>query len=76
MLRVNVHRPPGDDRVPVILFAHPYGKDDLPAFTASGRPKLSFRYRIMRQTGPWSSPRSPPGRGPIRCGGWGRDTRW
>ncbi|MFC9795613.1 CocE/NonD family hydrolase [Streptomyces sp. NPDC127584] len=52
VLRVNVHRPPGDDRVPVILFAHPYGKDDLPAFTASGRPKLSFRYRIMRQTGP------------------------
>ncbi|MFB6628491.1 CocE/NonD family hydrolase [Streptomyces sp. NPDC056362] len=52
VLRVNVHRPPDAAPVPVILFAHPYGKDDLPALTASGRPKLSFRYRIMRQTGP------------------------
>ncbi|MFD8988166.1 CocE/NonD family hydrolase [Streptomyces goshikiensis] len=52
VLRVNVHRPPDGAPVPVILFAHPYGKDDLPEFTASGRPKLSFRYRVMRQTGP------------------------
>ncbi|WP_189829340.1 CocE/NonD family hydrolase, partial [Streptomyces subrutilus] len=52
VLRVNVYRPPDDTPVPVILFAHPYGKDDLPEFTASGRPKLSFRYRAMRQTGP------------------------
>ncbi|MEV7173997.1 CocE/NonD family hydrolase [Streptomyces sp. NPDC093224] len=52
VLRVNVHRPPDGVPAPVILFAHPYGKDDLPEFTASGRPKLSFRYRVMRQTGP------------------------
>ncbi|MEU9804234.1 CocE/NonD family hydrolase [Streptomyces sp. NPDC051000] len=52
VLRVNVYRPPDDTPVPVILFAHPYGKDDLPEFTASGRPKLSFRYRVMRQSGP------------------------
>ncbi|MFF0216085.1 CocE/NonD family hydrolase [Streptomyces vinaceus] len=52
VLRVNVYRPPDDTPVPVLLFAHPYGKDDLPELTASGRPKLSFRYRILRQTGP------------------------
>ncbi|MEU9421122.1 CocE/NonD family hydrolase [Streptomyces sp. NPDC048272] len=27
VLRVNVYRPPDDTPVPVILFAHPYGKD-------------------------------------------------
>src|SRR3954462_1231828 len=29
-LRVNVYRPPGDGPFPVILSAHPYGKDVLP----------------------------------------------
>ncbi|MFE4539988.1 CocE/NonD family hydrolase [Streptomyces scopuliridis] len=52
VLRVNVYRPRGTDSVPVILAAHPYGKDDLPRFTASGRSKVSFRYRILRQTDP------------------------
>src|ERR1700712_1168825 len=31
VLRVNVFRPPGDAAVPVILSAHPYGKDRLPS---------------------------------------------
>ncbi|MDT0438217.1 MULTISPECIES: CocE/NonD family hydrolase [Streptomyces] len=52
VLRVNVYRPPDGAPAPVILVAHPYGKDDLPRFTASGRARLSFRYRVLRQTGP------------------------
>ncbi|QGH70153.1 CocE/NonD family hydrolase [Pseudactinotalea sp. HY158] len=30
VLRVNVYRPPGEERLPVLLSAHPYGKDRLP----------------------------------------------
>jgi predicted acyl esterase len=52
VLRVNVHRPPGRQPVPVIMCAHPYGKDKLPAFTRTGRWKVSPQYRILRQTGP------------------------
>lgn len=52
VLRVNVHRPPGDAPVPVLLCAHPYGKDRLPRAAGNGRWKVSFQYRILRQTGP------------------------
>lgn len=54
VLRVNVHRPPGDEPVPVLLCAHPYGKDDLPTRTRRGRWRFSFQYRVLRQTGPVS----------------------
>ena len=37
LLRVNVFRPQGDGPFPVILSAHPYGKDKIPRNTRSGR---------------------------------------
>src|SRR5689334_13205809 len=49
VLRVNVHRPPGGGSFPVVLCAHPYGKDRLPALRGR-RPKVSFQYRALRQT--------------------------
>lgn len=51
-LRVNVYRPAGDGPFPVLLCAHPYGKDaSLPRRTRRGwRP--DFQYRIMRQPAP------------------------
>ena len=52
VLRVNVHRPPGDGPFPVLLCAHPYGKDALPTRTRRGRWRASFQYRVMRQAGP------------------------
>lgn len=48
VLRVNVYRPPGDNRHPVILSIHPYGKDKLPARRGT-RWTYSFQYRILRQ---------------------------
>jgi predicted acyl esterase len=52
VLRVNVHRPPGDGPFPTIVCAHPYGKDRLPKRSWRGRYKVSFQYRALRQTGP------------------------
>jgi len=54
VLRVNVYRPPGPGPFPVILSAHPYGKDALP------RPRgrrgrrwgLSPQFRIMHLSEP------------------------
>lgn len=37
VLRVNVFRPPGEGPFPVIMSAHPYGKDKVPAKTRNGR---------------------------------------
>jgi predicted acyl esterase len=50
-LRVNVVRPAGAGRFPVLLSAHPYGKDNLPARRGRGY-RVSVQYRILRQTGP------------------------
>lgn len=50
-LRVNVFRPVGSGRFPVLLSAHPYGKDRLPR-KAGRRTRLSFQYRLMRQSVP------------------------
>lgn len=52
-LRVNVHRPPREGPVPVLISAHPYGKDKL-CRIEGGRTHLAFQYRIMQQTGPVS----------------------
>lgn len=53
VLRVNVYRPTGTGPFPVILSAHPYGKDRLP--TRHGhRSRFSAQYRIMRQPAPVS----------------------
>lgn len=51
-LRVNVFRPPGDGPFPVIMSAHPYGKDRLPRPRRRGGHRLSFQYRVLRQTAP------------------------
>lgn len=62
-LRVNVFRPEGDARAPVIMSAHPYGKDRIPARTKSGR-GLDLQYRLFPQPHPieiseWTSWEAP-----------------
>ncbi|MCC7127934.1 MAG: CocE/NonD family hydrolase [Microbacteriaceae bacterium] len=48
-LRVNVYLPDGDGPFPVILSAHPYGKDaTLPKHRRNSW-KPNFQYRLMRQ---------------------------
>jgi putative CocE/NonD family hydrolase len=49
VLRANIYRPPGEGRFPVLLAAHPYGKDKLPAKTLFGY-RVSVQYRVLRQT--------------------------
>lgn len=51
LLRVNVYRPRGEGPFPVLLSAHPYGKDKLPTKTRRGY-RVSFQYRLLRQTAP------------------------
>ncbi|MBV9639338.1 MAG: CocE/NonD family hydrolase [Mycobacteriaceae bacterium] len=51
VLRVNVFRAPGRDARPVILSAHPYGKDSLPA-RRGNRWTYSVQYRMLRQPAP------------------------
>lgn len=52
VLRVNVHRPPGAGPFPVVVCAHPYGKDAVPRRTRRGGYRISFQFRALRQTGP------------------------
>lgn len=52
VLRVNVHRPVGRGPFPVILCAHPYGKDKLPTQRRRGGYRVSFQYRVLRQPAP------------------------
>ncbi len=64
VLRVNVFRPPGDDPHPVLMCAHPYGKDNLPTPRRGGGFTPSLQYRIFRMTGPvafsaWTSWEAP-----------------
>lgn len=47
ILRANIFRPTDQGRYPVIMCAHPYGKDHLPA---PGKPL--FQYRLMQQSMP------------------------
>ena len=53
VLRVNVHRPAGSGRtpLPVILSAHPYGKDALPVLRR-GRYRPVFQTRVFRHPEP------------------------
>ena len=53
VLRANVFRPPGQTRRPVLLCAHPYGKDNLPK-RRRGRWTFSVQYRALRQPSPVS----------------------
>jgi hypothetical protein len=62
-LRVNVFRPAGDAPVPVIMSAHPYGKDKIPARTKNGRGP-NPQYRLFPQPhlieiSEWTSWESP-----------------
>jgi predicted acyl esterase len=47
-LGVNVFLPAGGGLVPVLLSAHPYGKDNLPRRRRRGY-RVSFQYRVLRQ---------------------------
>ena len=63
VLRVNVFRPEGDAPVPVIMSAHPYNKDTLPARTRNGR-GVDLQYRLFPQPHPisiseWTSWEAP-----------------
>ena len=62
-LRANVFRPAGGGPVPVVMSAHPYGKDRVPARTRSRR-GVNFQYRIFPQPQPvqlseWTSWEAP-----------------
>lgn len=48
-LRVNVFRPAEDGTYPVLMAAHPYGKDDLPD-SGRGRYRPSIQYRMLPQS--------------------------
>src|SRR5215472_6457948 len=48
-LRVNVVLPADAGRFPVLMSAHPYGKDNLPQRRGRGY-RVSFLYRMLRQT--------------------------
>jgi uncharacterized protein len=50
-LRLNVFRPESDGRFPVVMSAHPYDKDKIPARTRSGR-GINFQYRLFPQPRP------------------------
>lgn len=51
VLRVNVFRPPGQNARPVVLSAHPYGKDNLPT-RRGNRWTYSVQYHMLRQPAP------------------------
>ena len=50
-LRLNLFRPPGEGPFPVIMSAHPYGKDHVPTMKR-GRWSLNPQFRIMNQPEP------------------------
>lgn len=51
VLRVNVFRPKGSGRFPVLMSAHPYGKDKIPAKSRSGR-GVPLQSRLLPQPHP------------------------
>lgn len=62
-LRVNVFRPKEAGAYPVIMSAHPYGKDRIPARSRSGR-AANFQFRLFPQPEPvslseWTSWEAP-----------------
>lgn len=50
VLRVNVFLPSGPGPFPVLLSAHPYGKDNVPK-RKRRRFAIPFQFRLLRQTG-------------------------
>jgi predicted acyl esterase len=64
ILRVNVFRPRGDGPHPVLMCAHPYGKDNLPTPKRGGGFQPSRQYQIFRMPEPvsfsaWTSWEAP-----------------
>jgi hypothetical protein len=53
ILRANIFRPPGNGANPVVLCAHPYGKDNLPRRRGK-RWTFSPQYHVLRQPDPVS----------------------
>ncbi len=51
VLRLNLFRPAGDGPFPVVLSAHPYGKDQVPKKKGSGW-SINKQFRIMNQPEP------------------------
>ncbi|HWL60103.1 MAG TPA: CocE/NonD family hydrolase [Microbacteriaceae bacterium] len=51
-LRCNVFRPEGAGPFPVLLSAHPYGKDRVPRRTRRGTWRINAQFRIMHQPAP------------------------
>jgi uncharacterized protein len=49
VLRTNVHLPPGDGPFPVLMCAHPYGKDNLPRKKRGRGYSVPLQYRVLRQ---------------------------
>jgi uncharacterized protein len=49
VLRTNVHLPGGEGPFPVLLCAHPYGKDNVPRKRRWCGYSVSFQYRVLRQ---------------------------
>jgi predicted acyl esterase len=49
VLRTNVYLPPGAGPFPVLLCAHPYGKDNLPIKKRGRGYSVSVQYRVLRQ---------------------------
>ncbi|MDE2464114.1 MAG: CocE/NonD family hydrolase [Alphaproteobacteria bacterium] len=63
ILRVNVYRPAEAGSFPVIMSAHPYGKDHIPAHSRSGRTP-NFQFHLFPQPEPisiseWTSWEAP-----------------
>jgi len=54
VLRANVFRPPDDGRYPVIMSAHPYGKDATLPRRRFGRYSVPLQFRMMTQSRPFS----------------------
>lgn len=54
VLRANVFRPPDDGRYPVVMSAHPYGKDATLPRRRFGRYSVPLQFRMMTQSRPFS----------------------
>jgi uncharacterized protein len=52
VLRLNLFRPAGQGPFPLILSAHPYGKDRIPKKKRGGGWSLNTQFRIMNQSAP------------------------
>lgn len=53
-LRANVYKPEGEGPFPVLMSAHPYGKDRLPQRRRNGSWRLNPQFRVMNQPEPFT----------------------